>query len=130
VLEGINDIGHAADPVRPYDIITADDLIAGYTQLIERAHTHGIKVIGATLTPYTGAKYMSPAGEQMRQALNNWIRKTTLLDGLIDFEKVTVDPANPAQFNPAYDSGDHLHPKDAGYKAMGESIDLKLFEQK
>ena len=130
ILEGINDIGHAADPVKPYDIITADDLIAGYTQLIERAHTHGIKVIGATLTPYTGAKYMSPAGEQMRQALNAWIRKTTLLDGVIDFEKATQDPANSSMYLPAYDSGDHLHPKDAGYKAMGESIDLKLFEQK
>jgi lysophospholipase L1-like esterase len=130
ILEGINDIGHAADPNKPYDIVSAEDLVAGYTQLVERAHTHGIKVIGATLTPYTGAKYMSPAGEQMRAALNKWIRTSTLLDGFIDFEKATQDPANSSMYLPAYDSGDHLHPKDAGYKAMGESIDLKLFEQK
>lgn len=129
ILEGINDIGHAADPVKPYDVISADDLIAGFTQMIERAHMHDIKVIGATLTPYTGAKYMSPQGEQMRQAYNTWIRTTPLLDGVIDFDKATLDPAT-AMFNPAYDSGDHLHPKDAGYKAMADSIDLKLFQQK
>ncbi len=127
LMESINDIGHAADPVKPYDIISADDLIFGFTQLIERAHTHGIKVIGATLTPYVGAKYASPAGEEMRQAVNKWIRTSPMLDGVIDFDKATQDPANPSMFLPAYDSGDHLHPKDAGYKAMGDSIDLKLF---
>jgi lysophospholipase L1-like esterase len=127
ILEAINDIGHAADPVKPYDIVSADDLIAGYSQMARRAHTHGIKVIGATLTPYVGAKYQSPAGEAMRQAVNAWIRTTKELDGVIDFEKATVDPANPGVFLPAYDSSDHLHPGDAGYKAMGESIDLKLF---
>jgi lysophospholipase L1-like esterase len=63
----------------------------------------------------------------MRQAANQWIRSTNELDGVIDFDKVTSDPANPGVFLPDYDSGDHLHPKDAGYKAMGESIDLKLF---
>jgi lysophospholipase L1-like esterase len=130
ILEGINDIGHAADPNKPYDIISAEDLIAGLTQLIERAHMHEIKVIGATLTPYGNAKYMSPAGETMRQTYNNWIRKTPLLDGVIDFDKITQDPANPAMYLPAYDSGDHLHPKDAGYKAMADAIDLKLFDDK
>jgi lysophospholipase L1-like esterase len=130
ILESINDIGHAADPVKPYDIITADDLIFGLSQLAERAHTHGIKVIGATLTPYVGAKYASPAGEAMREAVNTWIRTTRQLDGFVDFDKATQDPANPTVFLPANDSGDHLHPKDAGYKAMGESIDLKLFETK
>jgi len=127
ILESINDIGHAADPVKPYDVVSADDLIAGFTQMARRAHTHGIKVIGATLTPYVGAKYQSPAGEVMRQAVNQWIRTTKELDGVIDFEKATQDSANPSVFLPAYDSGDHLHPKDAGYKAMGDSIDLKLF---
>jgi lysophospholipase L1-like esterase len=130
ILESINDIGHAADPVNPYDVVSADDLIFGLSQLAERAHTHGIKVIGATLTPYVGAKYASPAGEAMREAVNNWIRTTRQLDGFIDFDKATQDPANPTAFLPANDSGDHLHPKDAGYKAMGESIDLKLFESK
>ncbi len=129
IMESINDIGHAADPdvSKRYDIVTAEDLIFGLTQLAERAHTHGIKVIGATLTPYVGAKYQSPEGEAMRQAVNQWIRTTKELDGVVDFDKVTTDPAHAGRFLPADDSGDHLHPGDAGYKAMGDSIDLKLF---
>jgi len=129
VMESINDIGHAADPnpAKRYDIVTADDLIAGLTQLARRAHTHGIKVIGATLTPYIGAGYQSPEGETMRQAVNAWIRTTKELDGVVDFDKATDDPDHPGVFLPDYDSGDHLHPKDAGYKAMGDAIDLKLF---
>jgi len=129
IMESINDIGHAADPdpKRRYDIITAQDLIVGFEQLARRAHTHGIKVYGATLTPYVGAKYQSDEGEAMRQAVNQWIRTSKDLDGVIDFDKVTTDPAHPGVYLPAYDSGDHLHPKDAGYKAMGESVDLKLF---
>ena len=127
-LEAINDIGHAYDPARPYDVVTADDLIQGYVQLVERAHQHGIKVIGATLTAYTGAKYMSPAGEQVRVALNTWIRTNKTLDGVVDFDKATADPAHPDTFLPAYDHGDHLHPTDAGMKAMGNAFDLKLFD--
>jgi lysophospholipase L1-like esterase len=127
IMESINDIGHATDPQKPYDVITAADLIAGLGQLAERAHTHGIKVIGATLTPFVGAKYQSPEGQAMHEAVNQWIRTTPQLDGVIDFDKVTADPADPTKFLPADDSGDHLHPGDAGYKAMGESIDLKLF---
>jgi lysophospholipase L1-like esterase len=127
ILESINDIGHAADPKKPYDVVSADDLIAGFSQMARRAHTHGIKVIGATLTPYVSAGYQSPAGEAMRQAVNQWIRTTKELDGVIDFDKVTSDPAHPDVFLPADDSGDHLHPNDAGYKAMGNAIDLKLF---
>jgi lysophospholipase L1-like esterase len=98
--------------------------------MAERAHTHGIKVYIATLTPYVGASYASPAGEQVRQALNQWIRTTSQIDGIIDFDKATQDPANPAMFLPAYDHGDHLHPSDPGYKAMGDAIDLKLFQSK
>ena len=127
LMEGINDIGHATDPNGPYDVVTAQDLIQALAILAERAHTHGIKVLGATLTPYTGAKYQSPAGEAMRQAVNQWIRTTIQLDGFIDFDKATQDHSNPAIFSSAADSGDHLHPSDAGYKAMGESIPLKLF---
>jgi lysophospholipase L1-like esterase len=127
ILEGINDIGHAQDPVKPYDVVTAEDLIVGLGQLATRAHTHGIKVYGATLTPYVGAKYSSPAGEAMRQAVNKWIRTTDQLDGFIDFDKATQDPTNPTVFAPAADSGDHLHPADAGYKIMADSIDLSLF---
>ena len=128
ILEGINDIGHAADPVKPYDIVTAEDIIQGIAQMAERAHEHNIKVYGATLTPYVGAKYASPAGEAMRKAVNAWVRTSKVLDGFIDFDKATQDPANPDVFKAAYDHGDHLHPGDVGYKAMADSIDLKLFE--
>ena len=127
ILESINDIGHATDPNKPYDVVTAQDLIVGLGQLATRAHTHGIKVIGATLTPFVGAKYQSPAGEAMRQAVNQWIRTTNQFDAVIDFDKLTTDPTHPGMFQPLDDSGDHLHPGDYGYKTMGESIDLKLF---
>ncbi len=127
IMESINDIGHATDPTKPYDVVTAEELIAGLGQLATRAHTHGIKVFGATLTPFVGAKYQSPAGEEMRQAVNKWIRTTNQFDGVIDFDKVTTDPTHPGMFLPLDDSGDHLHPGDAGYKSMGDSIDLKLF---
>ena len=126
-MEAINDIGHAADLKKPYDVVSSDDLIAGYVQMIERAHAHGIKVFGATLTPYVGAGYASPTGEVMRKAVNEWIRTSKLLDGVIDFDKATRDAANPDVFAATADSGDHLHPGDVGYKAMGESVDLKLF---
>ncbi len=130
VLESINDIGHAFDPKKHYDAVSAADLIQGFKQMAERAHAHGIKIIGATLTPYVGAGYQSAEGEAARVAVNTWIRTSDLLDGVIDFDKAAQDPANPTVLNPAYDSGDHLHPKDAGYKAMGEAIDLKLFSGK
>src|SRR5262245_24118421 len=123
VMEGINDIGIARNNPSP----SADDLIAGHKQLIDRAHARGLKVYGATLTPYEGAAYYSPEGEAKRQALNNWIRTSKAYDGVIDFDMVTRDPAAPTKFLPAFDSGDHLHPGDAGYKAMGDAVDLALF---
>jgi lysophospholipase L1-like esterase len=115
VMEGINDIGIARSNPSP----SAADLIAGHKQLIERAHARGLKIYGATLTPYEGAGYFSPEGEAKRQALNQWIRTSGAYDGVIDFDMITRDPAAPTKFLPAYDSGDHLHPGDAGYKAMG-----------
>ena len=124
VMEGINDIGIARSNPTP----SADDLIAGHRQLIARAHARGLKVYGATLTPFEGAAYWSAEGEAKRQALNQWIRTSGEYDGVIDFDQVTRDPAAPTKFLPAYDSGDHLHPGDAGYKAMGEAVDLKLFD--
>ena len=123
VMEGINDIGVARANPSP----SAADLIAGHKQLIERAHARGLKIYGATLTPYEGAAYFSPEGEAKRQALNQWIRTSGAYDGVIDFDMVTRDPAAPTKFLPAYDSGDHLHPGDAGYKAMGDAVDLALF---
>ena len=127
LFEGINDIGHATDPEKPYDVVSADDLIQGLSQLIARAHARKLKVFGATLTPYAGAKYQSKDGEAIREKLNTWIRTTTLLDGVLDFDKATEDPLHPHSYSPADDSGDHLHPSDAGYRAMAASIDLTLF---
>ncbi len=127
VLESINDIGRLAHVQVPWDAITAPQLEWGLKQIADRAHEHGLKIIGATLTPYGGAGYYSDAGEQVREAVNDWIRTSGVFDGVIDFDKITRDPANPTHFNPPYDSGDHLHPSDEGYKAMGEGIDLTLF---
>jgi len=94
-----------------------------------RAHARGLKLYAATLTPYLGAKYQDDEGQKMHEAVNVALRAGTLgFDGVIDFDKVTEDPAHPGVFLPDYDSGDHLHPKDSGYKAMGEAIDLKLFQ--
>jgi lysophospholipase L1-like esterase len=127
LLEGINDIGHSYDPKHPYDHITAAELIAADRLLIARAHANGIEIFGATLTPYRPSGYSSPAGELVRAALNQWIRTSGEFDGVIDFDTATGDPANPTSYLPAYDSGDHLHPNDAGMKAMADSIDLSLF---
>ncbi len=127
ILEAINDIGRIPKADDPESTVTAANLIFAYSQMITRAHQHGIKVYGATLTPYVGAKYASPAGEQVREAVNQWIRTPGNFDGVIDFDKATQDPANPTMFSSTADSGDHLHPADAGYKIMSDSIDLKLF---
>lgn len=129
ILEGINDIGHAYDAVKPYDVITAEQLEMALTQLIDRAHAHGIKVFGATLTPYAGAKYDSPAGEKVREAENDFILHSGKFDGVIDFAKVTADSAEPTHYAASAGSVDNLHPGDAGYQAMGDSIDLKLFRK-
>ena len=129
VLEGINDIGRTDQPQHTDDPITTEQLLTALQQIVARAHAHGILVFGATLTPFEGAKYAAPAGEAMRVAENEFIRSSGIFDGVIDFDHVTQDPAHPTAFLPANDSGDHLHPKDAGYKAMGEAIDLKLFEK-
>lgn len=130
IMEAINDIGIGARQGAPAGGISSDALINAYRQMIERAHTQGIKVIGCTLTPYVGASYASEAGEVMREALNDFIRNSGAFDGVVDFEKVTRDPANPKQFLPLYNITDHLHPNDAGYKAMADSIDLSIFTQK
>jgi lysophospholipase L1-like esterase len=121
VLEGINDIGMGRPGPSP------EDLIAAHEQIAARAHAHGLKIYGCTLTPFEGAAYFSPAGETKRQAFNTWMRSQKVYDGVIDFDAVVRDPQNPTKIQMAYDSGDHLHPNDAGYEAMGGAIDLKLF---
>jgi lysophospholipase L1-like esterase len=132
ILEGINDVGAIARPRDADDTLTSPELTSALsfalTQLVTRAHTHSIKVFGATLTPYVGAGYASPAGEEAREAVNDWIRTSGVFDGVIDFDKVARDPVNPKVFASSVDSGDHLHPGDSGYDVMGASIDLSLFQ--
>jgi len=120
VLEGVNDLGGQPTP-------TADALIAGYRQMIARAHAHGLKVILATILPYGGASYSRPEGETARQAINSWIRTTHEADGLIDFDAAIRDPADPTRMKANLQSGDWLHPNDAGYRAMGDAVPLGLF---
>lgn len=102
-------------------------MIAGYRQLIARAHARGLKVIAATITPYGGAAYYSEEGDAVRQAINQWIRTSKELDGVLDFDAVIRDPAKPTQIRDGLHAGDHLHGSDAGYAAMAAAIDLKLF---
>jgi lysophospholipase L1-like esterase len=136
ILLGINDIGWPGTAIEPNGPIrTADEMIAGYQQLIARGRLRSIKVIGATLLPFENALagrpnqgYFTPDKEAKRLAVNNWIRTSGAFDGIIDFDRVVADPARPAALAAPYDSGDHLHPNDAGYRAMGEAIDLKLFQ--
>ena len=133
ILEGINDIGQTTSNrgnAPPQNPVSADDLIGPMKQMIERAHTHGIRVIGCTLTPYEGAGYYSEKGEEVRQVVNRWIRTGGAFDAVVDFEKATQDSTNPKTFRAAFNNTDHLHPNDAGYKAMADSIDLKIFTAK
>jgi lysophospholipase L1-like esterase len=121
LLEGINDIGFTRTPVA--------QVIAGYETLIADAHAAGLKIFGATLTPFQGSGYYSAAGEAEREAINHWIRTSGAFDGVIDFDQAVRDPADPLRLLPAYDCGDHLHPNDAGYQAMADAIDLALFRR-
>jgi lysophospholipase L1-like esterase len=134
VLEGVNDLGTLT---RDHDVSAEEHaaLVAqiegAYAQMIERAHAHGIRVVGATILPYGGSNYYHPGAESEadRQVINAWIRGAGHFDAVVDFDKVTRDPAHPGRLLPAYDSGDHLHPGPAGYKAMGEAIPLSLFKK-
>lgn len=123
LMEGINDIGMSS---RGGTLVSADTIISGYRQIIARAHARGIKVIGATLTPYEGAAYFTPEGELVRQTVNSFIRNSNAFDGVIDFEKAVQDPANPTRLRASFTT-DNLHPNDEGYKAMSDMIDLNLF---
>jgi lysophospholipase L1-like esterase len=125
VLEGINDIGRGATDAA--EVVSSEDLIAAYEQIIERAHTFGIKVMGGTLPPYEGASYARESGEAVREAVNTWIRTSGAYDGVIDFEAATRDRDDPKRLRPEFDPGDHLHPNDAGYQAMADAVDLSLF---
>jgi lysophospholipase L1-like esterase len=137
LLEGINDIGfpgaklggsYLADPA---DVRTPENLIDAYRQLISRAHTHGVKLIGATITPFEDVVvpgYYSESKEATRQAVNKWIRTSASFDAVIDFDAVLRDPDHPRRLLPRFASKDRLHPNDVGYQAMAEAIDLTLFK--
>ena len=125
VMEGINDIGMGGG-LAP-EIASADEIIAGHLQLIARVHARGLKIYGATLTPFEGAFYYSPEAEVKRQAVNEWIRTSGAYDAVIDFDAATRDPNQPSRFKPGF-SQDNLHPNDMGYEAMADAIDLTLFD--
>ena len=138
VFVGVNDLGFAygrfEGPLAAMRNLipagapaTAETMIAGYRQLISRAHGAGLKIYGATIAPYEGAMYFSAEGESARQAINSWIRENRELDGVLDFDAVLRDRAKPAQIADGLHSGDFLHGSDEGYRALADSIDLALF---
>jgi lysophospholipase L1-like esterase len=140
VMIGINDIGWPGGVLAPNDPpLSLNDLIAGYRQLIGQAHARNIRIIGATLTPFEDTfkvvnpaldYYYNPDKEKTRQAVNQWIRESKEFDDVIDFDALARDPNRPSHIKAEFDSGDHLHPNDAGYKAMADSIDLGLLTGK
>jgi lysophospholipase L1-like esterase len=132
-MMGINDIGWPGDKaITPDDKEpTAEDVLTGYRQIIDRTHAQGARILGATLTPFIDTfkgtpmeGYYTPEKEQIRQAVNQWIRSSGAFDGVVDFDKLLEDPARPGHIRADYDCGDHLHPNDAGYKAMAAAVDL------
>ncbi|HKT06085.1 MAG TPA: SGNH/GDSL hydrolase family protein, partial [Rugosimonospora sp.] len=128
VFEGVNDIGTAAaTPAAQAQV--AQDLITAFDQIVVRAHTQGIRVYGATITPFGGNGYDDPGGlrEQARQTVNAWIRTSGRFDAVVDFDRVARDPANPRQLLPAYDVGDHLHMNPTGYGALAAAVPTRLF---
>ncbi|GGT13484.1 SGNH hydrolase [Streptomyces tanashiensis] len=126
ILEGINDIGGSGPsfPGGPTPEVSAEKLIAGHRTLIREAHAKGLKVVGATLTPIKGSFYDTPVNEAKREAVNHWIRTSGAYDAVVDFDRAVADPSDPDRILRAYDSGDGLHPNDAGYTAMAEALDL------
>jgi lysophospholipase L1-like esterase len=118
LLEGINDIGNLAHP-------DPEVLNAALGQLAAQARAQGLRVVGATITPFKGWRSYNEEREGVRQAVNEFIRTSGVFDAVVDFDAVVRDPADPQRIDPAYDSGDHLHPSDAGYRAMGNAVDLR-----
>jgi lysophospholipase L1-like esterase len=136
VFEGVNDIGNRFGPQRggvagltmDQPPITAAQMIAGFKQIVARAHDKGIKVIGSPIGPYKGASYWTEEGEAARQQINDWIINSGTFDVVVRIDTAFADPADPARMRDGYHMGDFLHGSDAGLKAVGESIDLALFE--
>jgi len=128
LLEGINDINMSIIPGVPAtEAVTAQQIIDGMGQLITRAHLHGLRIAGATIMPTKGLPFYSAKGEAMRSEVNHWIRKSRRFDAVIDFDAATRDPHDPLRLRPEFDPGDHVHPNDAGNRAMAAAIDPALF---
>uniref|UniRef100_Q026K5 Lipolytic enzyme, G-D-S-L family n=1 Tax=Solibacter usitatus (strain Ellin6076) TaxID=234267 RepID=Q026K5_SOLUE len=128
LLEGINDINIRGRNAGP-NALTSDELIAGYRQLLDMAHTHGIKVIGATIMPEEGVPTASERGEEIRLSVNQWIRTSHAFDAVVDFDATVRDPEHPGKIRAAFDPGDHIHPNDAGNQAMADAFDLAIFKK-
>lgn len=134
LFEGVNDLGGLT---RNGEVSAADHellvhrILAAYQQIITRAHTNHIMVIGTTITPYIGSDYYHPGpwSEADREQINGWIRAPGHFDAVLDFDQVVRDPFHPDRLLPAFDSGDHLHPSPTGYRAMGNAVPLSLFGQ-
>ena len=132
LLEGINDIGQVrtSGPLRaPHTEVSATQIIAGDEEIIREAHAAGLAIIGATMTPFGGSQHWTAAGQITREQVNRWILTSGAFDSVIDFARVVADPADPQVLDPAYDSGDHLHPNDAGYQAMANAISLGMLRR-
>jgi lysophospholipase L1-like esterase len=129
VLLGINDLGHPGTSAPPSEVVSAEDLIAGHRQLIARSHQAGLRVFGGTILPFKDdtLDFWSAENEQKRQVVNHWIRTSGEYDGVIDFDRAMRAPGDPLHLNPAYDSGDHLHPNDAGMVVMAAAVPLRFF---
>jgi lysophospholipase L1-like esterase len=133
VLLGTNDIGWPGAAFAPHESLPqVSEITNGLRQLVEQAHVRNVRVIGATITPFEGALkgtplegHYSPVKESLRQAVNDWIRHSGAFDAVIDFDRLARDPSRPTRLRAEFDSGDHLHPGDAGYRAMADSIDLR-----
>jgi len=129
LLEGINDISYSAVPGFPVsERVSAEDLIVGYRLLIAQAHLHGLRMIGATILPYQGVWTYTESGEAIRERVNEWVRTSGEFDATVDFDRATRDPSNPKHLRAGFDSGDHVHPNDAGNRAMADAFDLAVFQ--
>jgi lysophospholipase L1-like esterase len=129
VLLGVNDLGHPGTIAPESERVSAGDIIAGYQQLIARAHERGLEIFGGTITPFfeDTLGFYSPENEAVRQRVNEWVRTSDAFDGVVDFDAAVRDPAHPDRLLPAYDGGDHLHPNGAGLEAMARAVPLSLF---
>jgi lysophospholipase L1-like esterase len=129
LLEGINDINSPRKSGRlsaPHVAVSALQIVDGYEQIIALAHAAGLRIFGATLTPFQGSQYWTPGAEAERESVNRWIRTSHAFAGVIDFAKALADPGHPLRMAPALDSGDHLHPNGAGDRAMAAAVNLRM----